>query len=153
MHVEHRTVTTAPAGVVYAIYEDVAHWNTWDPDTRQASLVGGFVVGSRGRLTPARGNTVPMLLTQVEPGRCFTVESRIPLFRMVFEHILTPVPGGTEILHRVTFHGLLRPLLGPMLVRQLDAGLPVTLRNLAALAERHARAMQADAGRDAATQA
>jgi hypothetical protein len=79
---------------------------------------------------------VPMLLTKVEPGKCFTVESKIPLFRMLFEHELVPSGGKMEVVHRVTFSGALSVVLGPMLSRQLNAGLPVTLRNLKVLAER-----------------
>lgn len=135
MQVEHRITIKAPADSVFRIYEDVKHWHTWDPDTKQASLDGAFVVGSKGRLTPPKGMAVPMVLTKVEPGRCFTVESKIPLFRMLFEHELVPVPGATEVVHRVTFSGLLSVVLGPMLSKQLNAGLPVTLRNLKALAE------------------
>lgn len=142
MQVEHRILTSAPPAVVYALYRDVEHWPAWDPDTKRAFITGPFAVGSRGRLTPAKGNTVPMVLTQVEPDRCFTVESRIPLFCMVFEHVLTPTPAGTEILHRVTFSGLLTPLLGRLLTRQLDQGLPVTLGRLKALAESRAREAQ-----------
>lgn len=139
MHVEHRVVVATPPGVIFRIYQDVEHWPAWDPDTKRASLDGPFQVGSRGSLTPTKGRTVPMVLTQVAPDRCFTVASKIPLFRMVFEHVLTPVAGGTEVLHRATFTGALSWLLGPMLVRQLRAGLPVTLGRLKALAEARAR--------------
>lgn len=135
MQVEHRTTVAAAPGVVFSIYEDVGNWHTWDPDTRRATLDGPFQVGSRGRLTPTKGNTVPMVLTQVEASRCFTVESKIPFFRMLFEHELIPAAGATEVVHRVTLSGLLSLFLGPMLVRQLNVGLPVTLRNLKALAE------------------
>ena len=135
MQVEHRIAIASPAETIFRIYEDVKNWHTWDPDTKQAILDGPFRVGSRGRITPPKGMTVPMLLTEVEPGRCFTVESKIPLFRMLFEHELVPVPGGSEVVHRVTFSGLLSFVLGPMLSRQLNAGLPVTLRKLKALSE------------------
>jgi len=76
-----------------------------------------------------------MLLTQVVPGRCFTVESKIPLFRMLFEHELIQGSEGTEVVHRVTFSGLLSVVLGPMLSKQLNTGLPITLARLKALAE------------------
>lgn len=135
MHVEHRVVIAASPEVIFRIYEDVPNWHTWDPDTKQAFFEGPFRVGSRGRITPPKGMAVPMLLTQVEPGRCFTVESKIPLFRMLFEHELFRMDGATEVVHRVTFSGLLSFVLGPMLSKQLNAGLPVTLRNLKALAE------------------
>jgi hypothetical protein len=135
MQVEHRIAIAASPETVFRIYEDVQNWHTWDPDTKQACLEGPFRVGSRGRITPPKGMTVPMLLTEVKPGKCFTVESKIPLFRMLFEHELVPVEGATEVIHRVTFSGVLSFVLGPMLSKQLNSGLPVTLRNLKALAE------------------
>jgi hypothetical protein len=135
MHVEHRITVAAPPQSIFRIYEDVRTWHTWDPDTQQASLEGAFEAGSRGLLTPTKGRTVPMVLTRVVRNSCFTVESRIPLFRMLFEHELRPIPGGTEVVHRVSFSGLLSLVLGPMLSRQLNSGLPVTLARLKALAE------------------
>jgi hypothetical protein len=135
MHVEHRITVAASPESIFRIYEDVQNWPTWDPDTQRAFIDGPFQAGSAGRLTPSKGNTVPMLLTKVAPARCFTVESKIPLFRMVFEHKLISVAGATEVLHRVTFSGLLAIMLGPMLIKRLNAGLPVTLRKLKALAE------------------
>ncbi len=135
MQVEHSVVVKAPAERVFRIYEDVAAWHTWDPDTKRASIQGPFAVGTRGSLTPTKGNTVPMLLTKVEPGSCFTVESKIPLFRMVFEHELIPQGAAVKVVHRVTFSGLLSALLGRMLAKQLNQGLPVTLANLKRRAE------------------
>lgn len=135
MQVEHRIAIAASADTIFRIYEDVQNWHTWDPDTKQAFLDGPFRVGSSGRITPPRGMTVPMLLTQVVPGRCFTVESKIPLFRMLFEHELVPIAGATEVIHRVTFSGWMSVVLGPLLSKQLNRGLPVTLRKLKALAE------------------
>ena len=135
MQVEHRISVAAAAGAIFRIYQDVRNWHTWDPDTRQATLAGPFEVGSRGRLTPAKGRSVPMVLTHVVRDRCFTVESRVPLFRMLFEHELVPGQGTTEVIHRVTFSGPLTRLLGGMLAKQLNVGLPVTLRNLKELAE------------------
>ena len=135
MQVEHRIKVAATPGVIFRIYENVQHWHTWDPDTKLATLEGPFAVGSRGRLTPTTGNSVPMVITHLVLDSCFTVESKIPLFRMVFEHELVPAQGLTEVVHRVTFSGLLTFLLGNMLAKQVNSGLPVTLRNLKALAE------------------
>lgn len=135
MQVEHRITINASADSIYRIYEDVKNWHTWDPDTKSASLEGPFEVGARGKLTPTKGSTVPMVLTQAEPGHRFTVESKIPLFRMVFEHELVAVPGATKVVHRVTFSGPLSLILGPMLSKQLNSGLPVALSKLKTLAE------------------
>jgi hypothetical protein len=135
MRVEHRTLVRAPARRIFRLYEDVAAWHTWDPDTRSASLDGPFAVGTRGTLGPTEGRPVPMVLTCVEPDVRFTVESRIPLFRMVFEHELVPRGDAVEVVHRVTFSGLLSPVIGRMLAKRLHRGLPVTLANLKRLAE------------------
>jgi Polyketide cyclase / dehydrase and lipid transport len=138
MQIEHRTVVQTAPEVVFQIYEDVAHWHLWDPGTQQASLDGPLRTGARGVLTPTRGRAVPMVATEVVVGRSFTVESRIPLFCMVFEHELMPGPAGTEVIHRVTFSGFLSLVLGPMLRKQLNAGLPATLAKLKMLAEARA---------------
>lgn len=130
MQIEHRITVQAPPKAIFRIYEDVANWHTWDPDTKKAFLDGPLRPGSKGKLTPAKGNTVPMLVTDADSERGFTCESKIPLFRMLFEHVLTPVESGTEVVHRVTFSGLLSVVLGPMLSKQLNTGLPVTLARL-----------------------
>ncbi len=135
MQVEHSVLVHAPAGRIFRLYEDVAGWHTWDPDTQRAAIAGPFAVGTRGSLTPTKGHTVPMLLTKVQPDSGFTVESRMPLFRMVFEHELRPEGAATRVVHRVAFSGLLATLLGRMLVKRLNQGLPVTLAKLKRRAE------------------
>lgn len=137
MPIEHRTTIATPPATVSRIYADVANWHRWDPDTKRATLDGPFAVGSRGSLTPAKGNTVPMVVTFADPVRGFTVESRIPLLlRMVFEHeLIARGEAVTEVVHRVTLSGPLAWLIGPGLKRQIDAGLPVTLSRLKRLAE------------------
>ena len=135
MQVEHRITVQAEPEVIFGFYEKVAEWPTWDPDTKAAYLDGPLRVGAKGKLTPTKGNTVPMLVTEAVAGRSFTVESKIPLFRMVFEHVLNPVHSGTEVIHRVTFSGFLSLLLGPMLSKQLNVSLPLTLAKLKQQAE------------------
>ncbi|NVD97668.1 SRPBCC family protein [Massilia sp. BJB1822] len=136
MQVEHRiSVRTSPTKI-FSIYADVSNWHTWDPDTKNAFLNGEFQLGAKGKLTPTKGQTVPMVVTELIPSRSFTVESKIPLFKMVFEHELHPRGVDTEVVHRVTFSGPLKILLGPMLIKQLNVGLPRTLGNLKLLAEK-----------------
>ncbi len=71
----------------------------------------------------------------VVPNQSFTVESRIPLFRMLFEHELHPMAAGTEVVHRVAFSGALSFVLGPIVGNPLRTGLPITLASLKRLAE------------------
>jgi uncharacterized protein YndB with AHSA1/START domain len=126
----------APAATVYALYQDVAGWPRWDPDTAHAALSGPWAVGTRGRLKPRKGLAVTMHLTQVEPNQSFTVECPVLGSRMVFEHTLTPLAdGGTRVVHRVRFVGWLAPLLHATVGRDVRSGLPVTLERLKQLAQ------------------
>jgi Polyketide cyclase / dehydrase and lipid transport len=128
------TVDAAPS-TIFALYRDVEHWNRWDPDTRSSSLDGPFAPGTKGRLRPARGNEVGIEIVSVIPDRSFTVEGRIPLFRMVFDHELTPKGASTEVLHRVRFFGPLRFVFGPIVGADIRKGLPKTLASLKRMAE------------------
>ncbi len=135
--IEQQIMVSAPPEIIFRIYEDVNNWNVWDPDTKASKLDNILSLGSKGTLTPPRGNTVPMEVTAVEKNRYFTVTSKTALFRMDFDHELTPTDAGTKVVHRVTFSGLLKPLLIMLLGPKIDKGLPVTLQNLKALAEKH----------------
>lgn len=135
MIIEERIAVSATPETIFSIYTDVEHWNTWDPDTKSSSLNGAFAIGSRGRLCPTKGTEVPMEITSLIPNHSFTVQSKIPLFKMTFDHELTPTKTGTEVLHRVTFSGALSFLLGRVVGAQVREGLPKTLLSLKRLAE------------------
>ena len=135
MVIEEKILIHCPASVIYAIYAQVSQWHTWDPDTREASLNGPFAVGTQGRLAPTQGRPITMQLTEVQPDRRFTVVGGIPGFSMRFEHELTPLEGGTQALHRVSFSGPLRFIFGPLVGAQVRKGLPITMRRLKAHAE------------------
>lgn len=136
MQIRRNVTVAATPATIFRIYRDVSNWHTWDPDTKSASLDGPFIAGACGRLTPTKGRTVPMRLTEVAPDRCFTVESSVPFFHMRFDHMLTPSGAATEVVHQATFSGPLSFLLGRLLCRRMAAGLPTTLARLKALAER-----------------
>jgi Polyketide cyclase / dehydrase and lipid transport len=135
--IEKSIVARAKPETIFAIYKDVANWNTWDPDTKACQVSNGLTLGSVGSLTPAKGNTVPLEITAVAENRHFTATSKTALFCMTFEHILEPVESGTRIIHRVTFAGFLRPLLVMIVGRQVEKGLPITLQNLKKMAEQN----------------
>lgn len=136
MQVESRVTISVPPAKIFEIYEDVSNWNTWDPDTKESSIDGPFQTGSKGKITPPKGITVPMNFISVVPDKSFTVESRIPFFRMIFEHELHATAAGTEVVHRVSFSGALSFLLGRIVGNPLRTGLPITLASLKRLAER-----------------
>ena len=133
--VEKQVVVSASLETIFRIYQDVDHWNQWDPDTKSSTLNQGLTLGSKGSLTPTKGSTVPMEVTSIQVNRHFTVTSKTALYRMDFEHELEAVEGGTRVVHRVTFAGLLKPILTRMIAPQVDKGLPITLQRLKMQAE------------------
>lgn len=135
MQIKHSVLVNAAPERLFALYADVPNWNRWDPGTKASSIVGPFQSGAKGSLTPTKGNTVPLLLTSVVPNRSFTAEAKIPLFRIIFDHELLPRNGATEVIHRVSFSGVLAFLLGRFIGAQVSKGLPVTLAKLKAAAE------------------
>lgn len=135
MEVEESIEIAVPPKVIDQIWSEVDHWHEWDPDTKEASLNGPFTVGTTGRIVPTKGMGVPMLVTERTIGRSFTVEGYIPLFRMHFEHTLSPTENGVLVSHRVWFSGALAFLFGPGVAKQVRNGLPRTMRSLKSFAE------------------
>jgi Polyketide cyclase / dehydrase and lipid transport len=136
MHsIEKETLVLASPETIFRIYEEVEHWRAWDPDTKTSYLSNGLKLGSKGALTPAKGRRIPMEVTSLQTNRHFTVTSKTAIFRMHFDHVLTPTEFGTKVLHRVTFAGLLGSILAKILGRQLDRNLPLTLHRLKVRAE------------------
>lgn len=133
--IEERITIHAPAALIFAIYADVAHWHTWDPDTQSASLNGPFAVGTTGTLAPTQGRPVRIKLVAVQPDRSFTVVGAIPGFSMQFDHELTVRGSDTEVVHRVSFSGFLRFIFGPLVGAQVRKGLPKTMLSLKAKAQ------------------
>ena len=135
MRFEESIVISAPAEKVFALYSNVAGWSSWDPDVKESSIDGAFVSGVAGTLRPSNGPKAKITLTEVTPNRLFTVESKLPLCVMRFEHELSSASGQTKALHRVSFNGILSPLFGRLIGSQIKKGLPHTLQGLKHAAE------------------
>lgn len=106
--------------------------------TRAARLDRGLALGSKGYLSPSKGHSIPISVTACKANHHFRVTSKTRLFRIDFDHELTPIVSGTRVVHRVSFGGLMKPVLALMLVPRIDEGLPETLRTLKTRAERDA---------------
>ncbi len=126
---EEITINSNPEQV-FTLYEDVANWSSWDPDVSAASLSGPFSPGTSGTLKPARGPESRIQLVHVDNNKAFTVQSKLPLCTLTFEHELFPDGSTTRVIHRVSFEGPLSFLFGRIIGGQIRKGLPGTLRGL-----------------------
>ncbi len=135
MQFEAQIVIATTPEKVFALYENVTAWSSWDPDIKASSITGSFSSGATGSLQPSSGPKAKINFTEVMTNQSFTVEAKLPLCIIRFEHELTPLPSGTNAKHRVTFQGLLSPFFGRVIGSQIRKGLPNTLQGLKRAAE------------------
>ena len=136
MQFEEQILISAPVEKIFALYANVNGWSSWDPDVKTSSVEGAFVSGAKGKLKPSKGPEAKITFTEVVPNRSFTVQSKLPLCVMHFEHELIGSSGKVKVVHRVVFDGLLSPLFGRLIGSQIRKGLPSTLQGLKLAAER-----------------
>ena len=137
MRFEKDIFITASAEKILALYADVAGWPAWDSEVKEASIDGSFTAGAQGLLKPASGPQASITFIDVQPPRSFTVESKLPLCSMRFEHeVLPSAANSVRVIHRVVFSGLLAPLFGRLIGAKIGKALPTTLQGLKDAAER-----------------
>ena len=129
---EHTVETTAGVDAIWPLYADAAAWLRWDHGLAAVELDGPFVEGATGRITPVGMDTLPFILTWVEPGRGFADETPAMGHVLRFHHALESLPdGGTRITHRVEIEGPAADEMGPNVVGDT----PEAMAALAVLAE------------------
>ena len=128
---------TAPAVWDHA-YADASAWPLWNDALAAASLDGPFAVGSRARVRFRTGLRLRFELVEVEPGRVFTDESRLPGARMGHRHVLEPTADGVRLVNEIYIRGPLARLWALLLGPQARRGLPGWQRRAAELARRAA---------------
>ena len=135
MQFEEKILISASAEKLFSLYANVSGWPSWDPDVKSSAIYGSFSSGATGTLQPSNGPKAKITFTEVVANRSFSVESKLPLCVMRFEHELAPVGNQIQVLHRVSFVGLLAPLFGRLIGSQIRKGLPHTLEGLKHAAE------------------
>ncbi len=131
MSITHSIHIAAPCATVFALYEDVSTWPAWDHETREVFLPEGLRPGATGWLQPRSGPKARVRVASVTPGQAFTMEGRLPLCRMSFDHTLAPAQdGGTRATHAIRFSGPLSFVFRRLIGRGLAASLPDTLEGL-----------------------
>ncbi len=120
---------------IWQLWVDVENWNRWDHSIRYSSINGRFAVGTKGTLRPQKGPKSSFTLTEVVSNSKFTDQMKLPFASIAFIHEIKPTAAGMHITHRIEIHGLLAPLFGATLGRQLKAELPTAVANLIELAE------------------
>ena len=130
MQFEEKISINATAEAVFAAYENVAGWPQWDPDTLSSQLDGPFEQGTKGKLKPKQGPETKIQLIEVSKNKSFTVECKLPLCKMHFVHELLPADQTTEVTNKIIFSGLLAPVFGRFIGKEIKDTLPASLAGL-----------------------
>jgi uncharacterized membrane protein len=114
MKYTYRVDIDAPAETVWAVWADVPTWSAWTKTVASAGWVGdsGLEVGHKVRLrAPALQSSV-WKITEVDPGRSFTWETRSPILSIAAGHVIVPRDTGVTVELSADFTGVFAPLVG-----------------------------------------
>lgn len=130
MQFEESLIISANSEQIYSLYKDVSGWSQWDPETESAEMNGEFRLGATGEIKPKGAPKSKIELIEVTENQSFTVQSKLPLCKMHFIHILEPHAEGTRVVNRVVFSGALSPVFGRLIGSGIKKGLPSVLQGL-----------------------
>ena len=118
--VASETRTVAPPAAVWALWDDAARWPQWNRQIATAELLGPFRQGTKARVRFKRQpRPLTFEITEIEHGRVFVDETRLPGARLGHEHRIDQQDGATVIVHRLYFDGPLAPLWALLMGRQM----------------------------------
>lgn len=136
-HFQHTECTRSEPTRIWALWTDVGQWPAWDSGLKAARLDSPFGEGASGLLTPDRGPRARFWIEEVEPGRAYTLRTRLPLGSLTVRRSLVEQDGITCFTHDVQFRGVLRGLFGRLLGRRYRQQLPAVMQTIRQLAEQH----------------
>ncbi len=115
-----------PAAVWERAYRDAAAWPRWNAEIRSAELDGPLALGAVARIVFRTGLRLRFRVVELEEGRLFTDEARLPGARIGHRHLVEPGgDGGSRLVNTIYVEGRLawlwRRVLGPRAARGLAA--------------------------------
>lgn len=140
MAITHTITVSAPSQTIFDIYKDIESWPQWDPDLEAVGLDGTFSIGATGWIKPKGAPRSKTRITELIEPESFTVESRLPMCRIVFRHELSHLETSTRVTHTVDFTGLLGPLFSTIIGRKIRQGMEGSMQGLKSYAERQTHA-------------
>ncbi len=121
---EHSVETTVPPKAIWAIWQNVSEWNTWDHNIEHSRINGPFEAGTKGTLKPKDGPLVHTKLTRVEPYSMFSDEAKLPLARIIVTHTLSSRGKKTLVTHKIEMKGILAFFFAVVIGRNMKKNLP-----------------------------
>lgn len=119
---EFQLETDAGPHALWSIWTDFIGWPDWDPHCELARLDGPLQVGTTGYYKPKGSPGSKLRVAEVEPGRRFLNDVKLPLATMHADHEVRLQDGGGAIVtNRVDISGPLAFLWKRIIGRKLEA--------------------------------
>jgi hypothetical protein len=99
--VTHTLDADVPATALWALYEDVDSWPTWDAEAERVTRDGPFATGVTGTMKLVGQEPLRYRLSKVEPLREFVDETPLGDLLVRVAHRIDPLPDGRV---RLTYH-------------------------------------------------
>jgi Polyketide cyclase / dehydrase and lipid transport len=129
----HNVETDVPPEAIWALYEDVTTWPSWDAQAERITRDGPFQAGTTGTMKFVGQEPLAYRLTKVEPLREFVDETPVGPLVVRVSHLIKPLPdGGSRITYSAEIDGPedQAQQVGPM----ITGDFPDTMASLVALA-------------------
>jgi uncharacterized protein YndB with AHSA1/START domain len=124
--------TNAAPEALWKLWSDPSTWAEWNPDVERMEVSGLVEPGKTGQMHTRGGRHHQITFTDVQPGRAFTLETRvIPGTKFAFTCRIDPRAGGATISQSITVKGPLGGIAGPMMAGQIANTFPPILQGLA----------------------
>jgi hypothetical protein len=132
----HTLEVDVSAAAVWALYEDVTTWPSWDAEAERVTREGPLEAVVGGTMTFKGQPPLAYRLTKVEPLREFVDETPVGELVVRVAHRLEPLAGERERL-RVTYHAEVDGSVeqAQQLGAAITADFPDTMASLVALAK------------------
>jgi polyketide cyclase/dehydrase/lipid transport protein len=102
----HSIETDVPAEAIWALYEDVTTWPSWDAEAELITRDGPFETGSTGTMKFKGQEPLGYRLAHVDENRCFVDETPVGELTVRVSHELQPTPDGRlKVTYRAEIDG------------------------------------------------
>jgi hypothetical protein len=130
----HTVETDVTPEAIWALYEDVTTWPSWDAQAERTTRNGPFQAGTTGTMKFVGQEPLDYRLAKVRPLREFVDETPVGQLVIRVSHLLEPLPDGRS---RITYAA---EIDGPEDEAQqvglmITADFPETMASLVALAK------------------
>lgn len=114
----HSERSSASPAAVWELWQDPERWPEWNEQLESGDLHGELAVGTNATVKFKRGGKMRFTVVELEPGRLFVDEARLPGCRFGHEHRVEPAGAGCEITHRLYLEGLTSNLFSRLFGRK-----------------------------------